>query len=140
MDTISRAELTGSFIAQHGYRNRRSTPVRVENVCHVWYYQYMKTILSITAVSAIILTGCASGPTAEEIRANQCEAFANLTPGYLEISNDFDVLGDSSADNKTQGDSLYNLLKRTAPSSEKRGPYDCDVDVELFEQYIADKG
>lgn len=101
----------------------------------------MKKTAIVAAIGTLLLAGgCSSeppGPTPEEIRAGQCASFAELSPGYLEMQEVLDIMGDSSATASEKSDAMYRNLKMMTDDGRRTKPYDCDIDTKYFEEYIA---
>ena len=100
-----------------------------------------KTFVAVAAIGvALLASGCSSepaGPSAEEIRAQQCAGFAELTPGYLEMQEALDILGDKNATSKERSDAMYRSMQLSSDKGRRTKPYDCDVDTRYFAEYIA---
>jgi len=101
-----------------------------------------KTFAAAAAIGAVLLAagGCSSepaGPSAEETRAQQCAGFAELTPGYLEMQEALDVMGDKNATSKEHADAMYRSMQLSSDKGRRTKPYDCDVDTKYFAEYIA---
>ncbi len=99
-----------------------------------------KTFAAVAAIGvALLIGGCSSepaGPSAEEIRAQQCAGFAELTPGYLEMQEALDILGDENATSKERADAMYRSMQLSSDKGRRTEPYDCDVDTKYFAEYI----
>lgn len=100
-----------------------------------------KTFAAVTAIGVVLSAGgCSSesaGPSAEEVRAQQCAGFAELTPGYLEMQEALDILGDKNATSKERADAMYRSMQLNSDKGRRTKPYDCDVDSKYFAEYIA---
>lgn len=103
------------------------------------YVRMRKSFVPVLA-AVVLLVGCSSEPSVEEVRAKHCEAFANITPGFLETSNDVGVLSDEGASVSSRTDALTSRLDALSGNGREH-PYDCDSssDAELFAQFVKDR-
>lgn len=102
----------------------------------------MRKFAPILAVVAVLAVGCGeSEPSVDERRVEACEAFAALSPGSLEMSDDIDILSDPGASNREQSEALKRQLDWKAGRGRDH-PYDCDLpsDQELFERHFGPFG
>lgn len=96
----------------------------------------MRKFLPGLCLAVFALTACGeSEPSVDEQRQAACESFAALSPGVLEMQDDFEVMSDPDA---SSAEKSAALKRQAAAEAEPRDyPYDCDrpSDKELFEKH-----
>ncbi len=99
----------------------------------------LRALLIVPVVLALAACGSdVSGPSPEEQkRAEMCEGFARLTPGFIEIAQAQAVLADSSSTQAEKSAAMKETLDQSSTSEKRTQPYDCNdpADAELFEWY-----
>lgn len=97
----------------------------------------MRKRLPLIAAAVFALTACGESELGvDEQRQAACEAFADNTPGTLEMADAYEVLADESASQTERSEALKVTLDQQSAYA-RTEPYDCDdpADAALFEKH-----
>lgn len=101
-----------------------------------------RTFAAVLFAGVVLLAGCSStpdGPTEAEQRQSYCDAFARLTPGYLEISENTETLANPDSNSSDKSDALKSTLDSLGSGTKRTQPYDCNspADKDRFDRFVA---